>query len=125
MELIFDLIVFMCNVKLIYKIVIESRQQYLEYLFFVGMNIMYLLFSGSSEEGLYFFDFFVVRKLLYSFELLMIFVDKDIMIVWGNWLVNEEFWRKIFVVLEVKDIYFGYCWFCFNLVFFVSLRIGW
>lgn len=125
MELIFDLIVFMCNVKLIYKIVRESRQQYLEDLFFVGMNIMYLLLSGSSEEGLYFFDFFVVRKLLYSFELLMIFVDKDIMIVWGNWLVNEEFWRKIFVVLEVKDIYFGYCWFCFNLVFFMSLRIGW
>lgn len=47
----------------------------MENLFFVSMNMMYLLFSGSSEEGWYLLDFFLVRKLLQSFELLMVFVD--------------------------------------------------
>lgn len=122
MEPILDAIMPISHVKLIHKTAIESRQQHMEDFPSSSMNTMHLLFSGSSEEGLYLPDLSLVRKPLRSSESSMISADKDVMIVWENWPVNEEFRRKTFAVLEVKGTHPGYCRLRFNPAFFASSR---
>lgn len=122
MEPILDAIMPIRDVKLIHKTAVESRQQHMEILSYTGMNTMHLLFSGSSEEGLYLPDLSLVKKPLRSSESSMVSADRDIMIVWGNWPVNEELRRKTFAVLEVKGTHPGYCRLRFNPAFSTSLR---
>ena len=94
MEPILDAIMPIRQVKLIHKTAIESRQQHMEDFPSASMNTMHLLFSGSSEEGLYLPDLSLVRKPLHRSESSIVSADKDIMIVWENWPVNEELRRK-------------------------------
>lgn len=122
MEPILDAIMPIRDVKLIHKTAVDSRQQHMEILSYTGMNTMHLLFSGSSEEGLYLPDLSLVKKPLRSSESSMVSADRDIMIVWGNWPVNEELRRKTFAVLEVKGTHPGYCRLRFNPAFSTSLR---
>ncbi|CAH3186758.1 unnamed protein product [Porites evermanni] len=117
MEPILDAIMPIREVKLIHKTAIESRQQHMEDFPSASMNTMHLLFSGSSEEGLYLPDLSLVRKPLHSSESSMVSADKDIMIVWENWPVNEKLRRKAFAVLEVKGSHPGYCRLRFNPAF--------
>ena len=117
MEPILDAIMPIREVKLIHKTAIESRQQHMEDFPSASMNTMHLLFSGSSEEGLYLPDLSLVRKPLHSSESSMVSADKDIMIVWENWPVNEKLRRKTFAVLEVKGTHPGYCRLRFNAAF--------
>lgn len=121
-EPILDAIMPMCHVKLIHKTAIESRQQHMENSPSASMNTMHLLFSGSSEEGLYLPDLSLVRKPLQSSESSMVSADRDIMIVWGNWPVNEELRRKTFAVLELQGTHPGYCRLRFNPAFSGSSR---
>jgi len=122
MEPILDAIMPTRHVKLIHKTAIESRRQHMEDLPSASMNTMHLLFSGSSEEGLYLPDLSLVRKPLHSSDSSMVSADQDIMIVWENWPVNEKLGRKTFAVLEVKGTHSGYCRLRFNPAFSASSR---
>ena len=117
MEPILDAIMPIRQVKLIHNTAIESRQQHMEDFPSASMNTERLLFSGSSEEGLYLPDLSLVRKPLHSSEPSMVSADKDIMIVYEYWPVNEELRRKTFAVLDVKGTHPGYCRLRFNPAF--------
>lgn len=122
MEHILDAIMPKRNVKLIHKTAIESRQQHMNDFPSASMNTMHLLFSGSSEEGLYLPDLSLVRKPVHSSESSMVCADQDIMIVWEHLPVNQELRRKAFAVLEVHDTHPGYCRLRFNPAFSASSR---
>ena len=119
MEPILDAIKPIRQVRLIHKTAIESRKQRMEDFPSASMNTMHLLFSGCSEEGLYLPDLSLVRKPLHRSESSIVSADKDIMIVWENWPVNEELRRKTFAVLDVKGTHPGYCRLRFNPAFSV------
>ena len=122
-EPILDAIMPKRDVKWIHKTAIESRQRHMKYFPPCrGMKTINLLFSGSSEEGLYLPDLHLVRKPVHSSEASIICADRDIMIVWEYLPVNKELRRKTFAVLEVNDTHPGYCRLRFNPAFLARSR---